>query len=432
MSQNWTFTQLLGLSPDHFTIRSGIGNAKREKWLTLGEANGRIWGAFDNGKRPSFHVSILMEQMHFSCTCLSRKFPCQHIIGLLLLSTQTQFDSSIPPQWVKNHEADARRQQLKAERLPKQLFKPADLLILQQGLGELERWLHDLMQDGLATLAEKKKPYFDTIANRMWDMQAVTLSSKLQAVATIDKSNPEWPKLCLQQLGPLALLIEGFKRFEQQSVPIQADLLAATGRPFPLYSNGSSPIEDQWLVLGHFAEIVGKAQILTIWLRGQSSTRVAQIEQLVTSKHPNGVSYVTGATLQGSLLFGESAFPVRAKFIDLPTISDVPTPSTGSTTIRNALYDYTSAKAKNPWLSRFPLTLKTAVPLHENGRWFLSDSENNVLPITETFNYGWHLMALASGQPLGLFGLWDGVAFDPLTAHIEQNWVDLHTFWGVK
>lgn len=431
-STHWTFEQLLGLSPDHFTIRSGYGNATPQKWRFLGAEQEVVWGLFDNKKRPPFQVALLLDEMYFSCTCLSRRFPCQHIIGLLLMYSQSadRFKKDSFPPWLRERQHQAAS--VWNQPNPAKLVDVDTLGELRNGLSELEKWLHDLIQNGLATLPDKKKAYFETIATRMWDIQALTLTSKLLELANIDKTQPDWPKQYLRQLGPLALLIQGFKKFESQPPPVQADLLAATGRPLPLYSSHAATHHDQWLVLGQLSETSASHQKLVTWVWGIENSKVARLEQSINGKHPAGVCYITGSLLRGAVQFGESAWPLRAQFVEKPLLQVDPLPPIGEASFRNAVGQYATAKRHNPWIEQFPLVLSACLPIQENGRWLILDQQQNILPLVPSFNYGWHLAALSGGQPIGIFGMWNGRILDPLSVLVDAQWIDLHTYWGVK
>ena len=434
MQDIWNFEQLLGLSPDHFTIRSGRGNAKQNKWLSLGKNEHLVWGEFDNKHRPPYQVALDFTHMQFSCNCTSRKFPCHHIIGLHLLwhySSELFEDGSVPA-WVRLYQTRFLQQWHRNTQLSTALISVEALDSLKNGLNELERWLHDLIQNGLAALPDKQKAYWTTIANRMADIQAMTLSHQLLELSNIGQSQADWPESYLKRLSPLALLVAGFKRFEKQSLQVQADLITATGRPLPMFSNGRSPLYDQWLVLGHRSETVSQQQHLVTWLWGLNHECVAQMTQIIKGKHPSGVRYITGSVLGAELQYRVSATPLGAQFVTKPTIRKAPDAQLGNPLILNAIQLYTNAKVKNPWLQRYPLILKEMTPLFENGRWTILDSQNYSLPLPPKFNYGWHLQALASSQAVSIFGIWDGCLFEPISAYLDHSWVDLHTFRGIK
>ena len=434
MQNDWTFEQLLGLSPDHFTIRSGQGNAKQNKWKSIGQKGDLVWGEFDNNTRPPFQTCLLLKHMYFSCNCTSRKFPCQHIVGLHLLwhSAPHLFEEQAVPKWVRLSQTRFLQQWHQQSKPNKRLISKPALQELQKGLSELERWLHDLIQNGLATLPEKKKGYWETIANRMADAQALNLTHQLHELMTFGQAQPDWPEHYLRQLGSMALLITSFKRFDQQPLNVQADLVGATGRPLPHLYNGRPALHDRWLVLGHASETIGSHQKQHTWVWGLKHNQPAQLSQTIRGKHPIGIRYMTGSILTAELKYAAGTWPLNAKLITKPTISQAASTDIGEPSILTAVQTYTSAKTKNPWLQRLPLLLKKAAPVHENGRWSLVDEQQYALPLPQKFNYSWHLKALYSGQPLTLFGLWDGTLFAPLSAKVAENWVDLHTFRGIK
>jgi hypothetical protein len=72
----------------------------------------------------------------------------------------------------------------------------------------------------------------------------------------------------------------------------------------------------------------------------------------------------------------------------------------------------------NPWLERLPIAIKDVLPLRAHDEtWWLADEHSQRLRITGPL--GWHLLALSGGQPIDVFGEWDGFSFWPLAAGAE-------------
>ncbi|MEM7336645.1 MAG: hypothetical protein AAF490_31490 [Chloroflexota bacterium] len=434
MEKLWNFEQLLGLSPDHFTIRSGQGNAKKERWLTLGNDQHLVWGEFNNKGRAPFLVLLNLNEMQFSCNCSSKKFPCQHMVGLHLLWYESAdlFTNQPLPKWARAYQTRNLQRWHRSQLASNELISSNNLRLLQNGLSELERWLHDLVQNGIATLTDRKKEYWVTIANRMADIQAMALSQQLTDLSKLGQSKPDWPETYLKRISPLAIMLESFKRFEQQSENAQADLLTALGRPFPLSKNGRLPKFDQWLVLGHLHESIGQQQQSSTWLWGLNHNQPAQVVQLHRGRHPVGTRFITGTILSGQLKFLSGSYPLTAQFVDKPVIKKGAQAQIGTTQINPSLDRFKAAKTQNPWLDRFPMVFRELIPVLDNSRWFLLDDENYCLPLPKKFHYGWHLAALASDGGLTTFGLWDGTQFEPLSIQVNHVWIDLHTLRGIK
>jgi len=86
-----------------------------------------------------------------------------------------------------------------------------------------------------------------------------------------------------------------------------------------------------------------------------------------------------------------------------------------------AIASYSQAIAQNPWLERFPLTLQQVTPIHQEGKWFVRDRNDNLLPISSRFERGWTILALSGGHPIALFGEWNGNNIYPLSIWVEDK-----------
>ena len=74
------------------------------------------------------------------------------------------------------------------------------------GLEELERWLRDLVRQGLAHAQQQSARYWDGMAERLWDAQARGLANWLRELASIPASGEGWGERLLAQLGSLAIV----------------------------------------------------------------------------------------------------------------------------------------------------------------------------------------------------------------------------------
>ena len=82
------------------------------------------------------------------------------------------------------------------------------------------------------------------------------------------------------------------------------------------------------------------------------------------------------------------------------------------------------ALAENPLAD--PLAaLVELTPQRDVERWWLRDETGAALPLDPAFAHGWELLACSGGRPLVLAGLWDGIAFAPLSAITESGILQL-------
>ena len=126
-----TFTteQILALAPDASSAKAGQGLANARHWVTLGNDENAVWGECQGSGSKPYQTQIDQREVACKCSCPSRKFPCKHGLGLLLLFAHqsSQFKANTSPQWVSDWlESRSKRAKQKAERTAKQAEEIAD------------------------------------------------------------------------------------------------------------------------------------------------------------------------------------------------------------------------------------------------------------------------------------------------------------------
>src|SRR5262245_15106760 len=104
----WTSERVLQLAPDAGSAKSGreLGNAR--KWKSLGRSECAVWGEVQGSGKNPYQTQIDLAEPAFKCTCPSRKFPCKHGLGLLLIYAENvaAVKPGAPPEWVSKWLAD--------------------------------------------------------------------------------------------------------------------------------------------------------------------------------------------------------------------------------------------------------------------------------------------------------------------------------------
>lgn len=429
---NWTTEQILGLTPDQFTLRAGRGLAEPDKWVALHHDDDLIWGIHPNGRNKTGETAVYLPTFSFICTCNSRKIPCRHSLALLQI-WQQQADGFTLQTASKLLTTWAKRKQIEQQRPNGRSQPPNNLAQLKTGLDALELWLLDMVRHGLAQLPERPKAYWETMAHRLVDAQAIPLAQTVRRLAQLPNTQPDWPEQLLQEIGRLYLIIQGFRQYDQLPVPTQADLQTAVG--WLPTSPANPPITDTWLVLGRQQEPSGSHTRHITWLWGQETQITAQLIDLNRSAVPEGSWLPTNTVWQGALQFAPSGWPQIAtrhgQLQEMPS-AKMATPA-GFGTIRAATQAYSHALAVNPWLSHFPTLLQNVQPQPSDSGWQLEDQTGTWLPLPDKFSHGWHLLALAGGHfSLTLFGVWNGRFLQPLAVYTNQTWQDILIWRGTK
>lgn len=77
--------------PQSFTAARSV--AKPAKWSKLGRDGTVLWGTAI-GQSDHYSVYVDVARQEFECSCPSRKRPCKHALGLMLLEATSE--ASIP------------------------------------------------------------------------------------------------------------------------------------------------------------------------------------------------------------------------------------------------------------------------------------------------------------------------------------------------
>lgn len=375
------------------------------------------------------------------CTCPFRPKPCLHAQALAALHAshgESVFEEkNALPDWAaallsgaaphtarplasNAEDKIAARQQRRLERLER----------AANGLDDLERWLHDAMRQGLATLSSEDPGAFAHIASRMADASLPGLSRLLRLLGQVSPNRPDWSERVLDGLAQCYLAVRAFRKRDELSEGLFADLQAFVGiaaRRDEVLALGQRTADD-WAVLALREEpLEGHDRLRRTWLLGLRSGQFALLLDFDIARQGFPPGFRPGTVQRGSLAYYPSAWPLRAVLADdwaqteqafPPTLPDVPL-----TSLTYALARYAHALAANPWLPQMPLLLTEVVPRSENDRFWVCDAEGKSLPVAVLNNTGWQLLALSGGQPVGIFGEWDGAVFLPLTVLADGRWV---------
>lgn len=446
MSADWTAERAIALSPDASSTKNGRKLATVQTWPALGQSETAIWGECQGSGKTPYRTQIDLSGPAFRCSCPSRKFPCKHGLGLLLLWAEQSdtFAASEPPDWVAEWLAGrGRRQEQKAAKQAQVTADPeaqakraaARMRKVDAGVEELKLWLQDLVRQGLASLSAQPYQYWDGMAARMVDAQAAGLARRLREMSSLPHSGAGWPERLLRELGQLHLLLEGYQRLASLPAPVQQDIrtqIGFTQKSEAVLAAAEQPdseveiCRDRWHVVGQIAESEDRLTVQRTWLWGERNQRPALLLQFAPAHLPLEVVAVPGTAFEGELVFYPSATPLRA-VVKQRQETEVGAGCMGAGTgIEEAIALFSNALARNPWLLRYPLLLGAVTPVRQDGGWWVRDDDDMVLPVSPGCTKPWHLLALSGGKPLALFGEWDGESFLPLGAWVEQQ------FWGIQ
>ena len=428
---------MLALAPDAATVRAGQGQAAPNRWSGTGCCADppAVWGLCQGSGKQPYQVTVDLAQPAHRCSCPSRKHPCKHIVGLLLLWSDGQVASAGHPadfaaQWLSDRAGRAAKA---AERRAAPVADPAAAqrraeqrdAKVRAGLDELDRWLADQIRTGLAGTERAGYAHFSQVAARMVDAQAPGVAADLKRLPGVAASGEGWAGRLLSAYARLYLLIAAHRRAESLPAPLAATVRAHLGYPVAREAVlALPPVRDRWSALARRDTVDEKVRTRQTWLRGADTGRDALVLSFAAPGQSLEDGLTPGTTIDAELHFYPGAAPLRA--LIGPGQTDLGTfvrPAAGS--LDAALGGFAAARAADPWLDGWP-ALVTAVPTATERGWVLA-GEDGALPLrpNRASDGPWRLVAVAGGRAVPVFGEWDGASFDALAAVREHSVVEL-------
>ena len=432
--KRWTVDEVLGLAPDG----SSAGAARRLSlsavWSQAGSSGSLVWGRCQGSAREPYQVTVDLTEPSFRCTCPSRKHPCKHGLALLLLWAQG--DGSVAEdarpaefaaEWISKLAARAPAPREAAPPDPEAQAKrlAQRLETMSAGIDEFERWLFDLVRQGLASARSQPFAFWDAAAARLVDAQMPGLADRVRALPALLHAPGDWADRLLAELARGYLAVSAWRRRDTLPDDVLADLRVVLGwaRRVDEVLDRGERISDRWAVVGLGREDDGRLQSQRTWLCGQASGRVAVVLDFAAAGASLAVAEVLGSVVEAELALYPGSDPRRALFTGERSVvgSAAPLPATG---VAGALDQVATWLAANPFGDRFPLALAGVVPVAGGSRPLVVEPGGAALPLRAGSDV-LPLLALSGGEPVDLFGEWDGWALTPLSVHAEGALVGL-------
>jgi Family of unknown function (DUF5691) len=428
MGLQLTANQITAMAPDSSSASAGKKIADPKHWKTLGINEHALWGECQGS--ALYLVRIALSTFSIRCNCPSRKQPCKHGLGLLLLAVNHSelLTNTEPPEWVtdwltKQAAAAKRKETLEENKAsgivavtsPKTVEKR--LAHVTAGVAHLDYWLNDLVRNGIGILETQPTTFWESEAARMVDSQAPGLASRLRRMATIPNSSAAWPEKLLQQLGLLALLSEAFQHLDQFEPDFQEEirqLIGWTVKEDHVAVFGEH-VTDNWFFLGQIIEETERGKNQRTWLLGQETGRSALVLQFSYAGTPFAETYTMGIKQKATVAYWTGVHPQRA-LLHKRTGAIVPVQERlpGHDTCAAFFDEVATILAQCPWRERFLCVLRNVVPLYdpEHNQWWISDQEQQAIPLQNKDH--WSLLALSGGHPIDFVGEWNGETLLPL------------------
>lgn len=431
----WTADQVLALAPDAASHTAGARLATRAPWSGAGASASAVWGlCAGSGSRP-YQTVVDLRGPAFACSCPSRKFPCKHALGLLLLWAGGDLEAvpagAAAPEWAEQWLAARRKKAEAAPAAPAAGEEPEPAppgaeaarrraerraVRVEGGAVELEQRLTDLLRGGLAGADRTGYQQWDEIAARMVDAQAPGLAARVRALGAVPVTGGDWPSRMLEETGLLHLLARGFFGRERLPVPLAETVRTRIGFTVDSAELLAGPrVRGQWLVLAQYDTADERLTTRRIWLYDEASARFALLLSFGAAGRAPELTLPVGSVLDAELAFHPAAVPLRAA---LGTVFGTGAPDRvpRGVSVGAALDAYGTAVADDPWLDGYPVLLTDVVPLPAQDHWQVADAvADEAAPLTGADRF-WRLAAISGGHPVTLFAEVGPTGLRPLAA----------------
>ena len=419
--ERWSPAQVETLAPDPSSARAARGLSDAGSWSATGRVEDILWGLC-----RSYQVCVDLAGPAFRCSCPSRKIPCKHALGLLLLWASSDVSSAAAPdfalEWQARRAAAAKPRAASAPdpvAAAKRVEQRAERVA--GGMAELSRWLDDQVSQGLAGAQRAGPRPFDAMAARLIDAQAPTAANAVRRLGTVAGIGPHWADRLLGELALLRLLVAGHSRLADLPPELAATVRSRIGFPVATEEVLAGPrVGDRWQVLGQVDTDDGALTTRRSWLRGSSSGRFALVLSFAAPGQPLVSDLVPGTEFRGDLTFYPGSMPLRALVASRDSAAEPFRSPDGARSFGEALDGWASTVAAEPWRFDGPVLLDSVTPSDDG---WLVDPSGAALPLAPGHREPWWLLAAAGAAPATVAAEWSPTGLRPLAAWVDGGYV---------
>jgi hypothetical protein len=440
------------LAPDQSSLSAALKLMRPATWPLLArDVEGRLlWGECQGSGATPYRVVTSVDDLGYKCTCPSRKFPCKHTLALMLqfCDTPQRFETTAPAPWVEDWlsrrrpknaarsegtasgasiaaamaesaeiAADDPAAAARAAAQRQRLREQREAAILA-GLDELDRWILDQLQAGLAGFAQRAAQSARTIVTRLVDAKAQPLAARLEAIIADAYRLPEQMRgdAVLERLAALALISAAYRNQEKLPAPLKADVRRAASWAMTreeLLADPKALRQSGTFIVAATRSVVQPDRLrrLETWLLAASTDVAVPMALLLdfvpATGGPSNPPFEPGETLTGEVVFYPSATPLRALLATRAAAQGEGAWPEFPAGLGAALARYRVALAQQPWLDQWPLGA-AGIRLERlaDTQLVLADQDGTALPLERSQTEA--LMPMLGLDHLSAVFTWDG------------------------
>lgn len=429
----WNEAFIQTLVTDKNSLSDGEKLARSNKWNIIENDQRSTWAeAQGSGKKP-YLVCIDLQDGATKCSCPSRKFPCKHAIGLMLLFVRGKAQAGTPPEWVttwldgrdRKREATVSKPTKAPDPAAQAKREAARITKVTAGIDELRLFLEDFVRQGGSDPRAQSYEFWDRISARMVDAQMQPIGARLSELGGLAyQKKTDWMSQLWDEIARLYTLTEAYQRIDSLPEPLAHDIRGAIGftlKQEDILANGES-VTDRWQILGVYNDAQNALKERRTWLYGENSQRYALIQDFAHNTRPFDAYYPYGQAFTGEIVYYPSAYPQRALVKQINgSYNPIPPDSLKfEQSVEAILENYANALAINPFVRFIPAGLTQTWTM----RGKIIDIGGAQLPLKKSAQTQW-FNAVAGGNWIPTFGEWDGLEFQLTTLIADEGWLEM-------
>lgn len=432
----YTRDQVLKMAPDDASAKAGQQLASNAKWIVKSVHSKALWGDCQGSGKTPYRTIIDLGNIAFKCSCPSRKFPCKHGLGLMLLYTQ-QPDVFVQESEMPEHVCEwlGKRQEKEVSKEQKEA-KPVDEAAqakraasrekkVDAGIDELRSWIKDVVRTGIMNVPQNSYQFNQNITARMVDAQASGLASQLRKINHINFYKEGWQRALIKKLASIYLLTEAYQHSDTLSQDMRKELQTligwATSKEEVLQGNA---VSDTWIVLSVTTTEDDNISTERIWLYGKMSKRFALVLNFYAGNQLPQHLLIPGLHIAADIVYFPGVAPIRALIKESHTLPQTSIHIETTHSVVSVFHRITHLLAQNPFTEQIPFLLDNVQVIFQNGSWLLSDADKQGCTIANPEDACWPMLAFTHGKPCSCFGIYENEQF-----HIHTLWANHKTYF---
>ena len=444
----WSTADVLALAPDPAVAQAARGLATPLTWSGLGCDAVGVWGRYRGTSAEPYDVVVDRTGPAWRCSCPSRKLPCKHAIGLLLLWAEGHVPASVrpaaaaaflaargatastAPAGAPEHAAPPApaapsgasvRPGAPSSRRGKDRRADERAARVRSGLDELDRWLVDHVRRGLTAPETSDRSRWEAAAARLVDAQAGALANRVRRATELLDAGPAGLPAVLAEMATLHTLAVAGRRTPELDPELATSVRTSVGWTIAKEEVlAGAPTTDHWHVVARSDTEEHRVTVRRTWLLGRHTGRWALFLDFAAFGQSLAADPAVGQVLHADLHFFPGRVPIRALLgveHEEAVHDDAGPPAS---TVAGTLADAGWAFAREPWLERWPGVVR-AVPARRcrGPGWALVDDTGG-LPI-EAGPALVTLLAVSGGRPVVVTGEHRAAWFVPLAVRAHDR-----------